>query len=183
MRVTNILTILLILTLSSCKDDCADESCPDGRVSVDGACQCPEGTLEWAGRCWPVAKHSFTIEETSCECIGSGDLNVQYGADDLKNPSTWNEEGGFYTSEFTFGYNGGGRWNQVDYFPENDSLYFWWFSDAQFFDCKKNSLATGKFLDNKNKIALNIYFFEGREGAGSQNRITDSCTLLLSNGM
>jgi hypothetical protein len=108
---------------------------------------------------------------------------VQYGPEDLENPSNWNEEGGCYTSEFTFGYNGGGLWNQVDYFPENDSLYFWWFSDAQFFDCKKNSLATGKFLDNKNKIALNIYFFEGREGAGSQNRITDSCTLLLSNGM
>tara|TARA_B110000090_G_scaffold206394_1_gene255748 strand:+ start:134 stop:691 length:558 start_codon:yes stop_codon:yes gene_type:complete len=185
MRVTNILTALLILSLSmsSCKDDCADESCPDGRIRIDDQCECAEGTVDYRGNCEKVAKNSFRIEETSCDCIGSGDLNVQYSPDDLENPAKWNEDGGFYTSEFTFAYNGGGVWSQADYFPENDSLYFWWFSNARFFDCKKNSLATGKFLDNKNKIRLNIYFFEGMEGAGSQNRITDSCTLLLSNGM
>ena len=185
MKALNLLVVLLIIALSvsSCKDDCANESCPDGRVRIDDQCECPEGTIDYKGTCQKVAKHSFRLEETSCDCIGSGDLNVQYNTDDLENPSKWNEAGRFYTSEFAFNYNGGSTGNQVDYFPANDSLYFWWFSDAQFFDCKKNSLATGKFLDNKNKIELNIYFFVGVEGAGSQNRITDSCTLLLSNGM
>jgi hypothetical protein len=181
---TCVVLFLVILGISSCKDDCAsDESCPDGKVSVNEQCECPEDKIPHENGCLTKAKHSFGIIESSCDCIAAGELNLQYGPDDLENPSKWNEDGKFYTSEFAFNINGGSFGTQADYFPDSDSLYFWWFSNTSRFDCNKKSLATGKFYDDKNKLKLNVYFFEGMEGAGSQNRITDSCTLLFSNGM
>ncbi|PCJ65970.1 MAG: hypothetical protein COA58_07780 [Bacteroidetes bacterium] len=173
------LVLLPLLCLMGCKDDCP-QSCPDGRIKIGNDCMCPSGTVEYQGACKEKHPSYFWVDSTTCGCI-SGELFIAYNQTDLKDSNSKNNDGSF-TSQFTLAYNNLGRWTGVKYYPKNDSLYFWWFSDASFFDCQKNSFATGKFYENKNKLKLDIFFFEGSEvDFESRRNPTDSCTLWMSN--
>lgn len=74
-----ILFAIVTLIFLGCKDKCPDDdpqlNCEGDMVQIDGECQCPENTAQWAlsSKCRPYSENDFWIQEGDA-CLGSAFL-------------------------------------------------------------------------------------------------------------
>jgi hypothetical protein len=181
--------------LNSCKKK-ETLKCKGQRVIIDGKCQCPDGKIESYGnypdensiRCYEKEKGQFFIDSSDCPChLRHKEFVMLFEADELESPKYWSSAMNAHEISKIMYYKRGGSKVTIFYYKDNDSLFDHYFTISDFItgDCDKEtrSFLTGKFFNNRNRLRLNVYFHNERDGFGNMSNYTSSCTMWLNNHM
>jgi hypothetical protein len=193
-----LLMLLAVISFfsNSCKKKEKKVDCGQYQVNINGKCQCKEGLMEvyteWPNinskRCETKQKGKFFLDSTDCPCfLRPKEYMLDFDSTELANPVHWSNAMNAYEISMIINYSRGGSKGSFFYFKDNDSLFdhvFMW-GGLSSGDCDDNtrSFLTGKFFNNRNRLRLNVYFHNERDGLGNMSNYTSSCTMWLNNHM
>lgn len=139
----------VILMATSCKDD----KCPDGFVSVNNTCICPEDKFEGNGMCRDLKPNEYFASLGHCACTGTVFAEI----------IERNDNGLRIRFDLGWGFeeNGCGLIKM----PDGDSLYTEAGIFTNEFACPINGRLTstrifGKFIENDSKIRVTLKYMD-----------------------